>query len=362
MNFENMHQLLRTLYTEMLPLCNELSGVAKGIAGLGALFYVAYRIWQTLARAEPIDVFPLLRPIVIGTCIIFFQTLVISPINGIMSPIVQGCANMLGKQQQDVSSTKERRDRLEREAMLRDPEKAYLIDNEIYDKRMKELGMLDAIEKSNMFLQREIYQFKKGIQDGFKTVLETIYNGAALIIDVIRTFFLIILVIMGPIAFAISVWDGFQATLVQWITRYVGIYLWLPVSDIFSSIMARIHLLILQNDIKTFENPEYTGDGSNLLYIVFLLIGIIGYFTVPTVSSWIIESGGGGNYSRAINSATTKLGAGVAGFSGAALGSAVRGIPGLFKGVSNGISSGGRSLLNRFTNNETGSDSTNTNQ
>ncbi|MCD7907142.1 MAG: conjugative transposon protein TraJ, partial [Clostridium sp.] len=70
MNFENMHQLLRTLYTEMLPLCNELSGVAKGIAGLGALFYVAYRIWQTLARAEPIDVFPLLRPIVIGTCII----------------------------------------------------------------------------------------------------------------------------------------------------------------------------------------------------------------------------------------------------------------------------------------------------
>ena len=33
-----------------------MAGVAKGIAGLGALFYVAYRVWQSLARAEPIDV------------------------------------------------------------------------------------------------------------------------------------------------------------------------------------------------------------------------------------------------------------------------------------------------------------------
>ena len=46
-----------------------MAGVAKGIAGLGALFYVAYRVWQSLARAEPIDVFPMLRPFAIGLCI-----------------------------------------------------------------------------------------------------------------------------------------------------------------------------------------------------------------------------------------------------------------------------------------------------
>ena len=40
--------------------------VAKGIAGLGALFYVAAKVWQSLASAEPIDVYPLLRPFVIG--------------------------------------------------------------------------------------------------------------------------------------------------------------------------------------------------------------------------------------------------------------------------------------------------------
>lgn len=60
--FDNLHTILRSLYSEMMPLCSNMAGVAKGIAGLGALFYVAVRVWQSLARAEAIDVYPLLRP------------------------------------------------------------------------------------------------------------------------------------------------------------------------------------------------------------------------------------------------------------------------------------------------------------
>lgn len=75
-DFENLHQILRNLYEQMMPLCSQMTGVAKGIAGLGALFYVAYRVWQSLARAEPVDVYPLLRPFVLGFCIMFFPTVV----------------------------------------------------------------------------------------------------------------------------------------------------------------------------------------------------------------------------------------------------------------------------------------------
>ena len=46
----------RQLYEQMMPLCGDMAGVAKGIAGLGALFYVAYRVWQSLSRAEPVAV------------------------------------------------------------------------------------------------------------------------------------------------------------------------------------------------------------------------------------------------------------------------------------------------------------------
>ena len=44
MEFDNLHQILRSLYEQMMPLCADMAGVAKGIAGLGALFYVAYRV------------------------------------------------------------------------------------------------------------------------------------------------------------------------------------------------------------------------------------------------------------------------------------------------------------------------------
>ena len=130
----------------------------------------------------------------------------------------------------------------------------------------------------------------------------------------LRTFFLIVLYIVGPLCFDISVWDGFQSTLTQWCCRYIQIYLWLPVSDLFSTILAKIQVLMLQNDIEALQNdPNFSIEASNGVYIVFLIIGIIGYFTIPTVAGWIIQAGGGiGNYNRNVNTAGS-LGGSIAG-------------------------------------------------
>src|SRR5690606_32746004 len=95
MEFENLHEVLRSLYDEMLPMSADMAAVAKGIAGLGALFYVALKVWQALSRAEPIDVYPLLRPFAIGLCIMFFPTIVLGSINAVLSPVVQGTHGML---------------------------------------------------------------------------------------------------------------------------------------------------------------------------------------------------------------------------------------------------------------------------
>ena len=74
---ENLHTILRVLYDDMMVLCYPMSQVAMAIAGIGALLYIAYRVWQSLAQAEPIDLFPLMRPFAIGICILFFPTLVL---------------------------------------------------------------------------------------------------------------------------------------------------------------------------------------------------------------------------------------------------------------------------------------------
>lgn len=309
--FDNLHQILRALYDEMMPLCSNMTGVAKGIAGLGALFYVAAKVWQSLARAEPIDVYPLLRPFALGLCIMFFPTFVLGTINTVLSPVVRGCNDLLQTQTFDMNEYRQQKDKLEYEALMRNPETAYLASDEEFDRQLEELGWSpsDMITMTGMYMNRAAYDIKKSVRDWFRELLELMFQAAALIIDTLRTFFLIVLSILGPLAFAISVYDGFQSTLTQWITRYISIYLWLPVADLFSSVLARIQTLMLQRDIEELSDPNFIPDGSNSVYIIFMIIGIVGYFTIPTVAGWIVSAGGTSGYNRNITKAGVLAGA-----------------------------------------------------
>jgi conjugative transposon TraJ protein len=326
MEFNNLHEVLRSLYDEMLPLSADMAAVAKGLAGLGALFYVAIKVWEALSRAEPIDVYPLLRPFALGLCIMFFPTMVLGTINAVLSPVVQGTHSILENQVLDLNDLQTKKDQLDREAMLRNPETAYLISNEEFDKKLEELGWSpsDLATMSGMYLERGMHSMEQAVKDYFRNLLEVLFQAAALVIDTIRTFFLIVLSILGPIAFAISVWDGFQSTLSQWLTRYVSVYLWLPVADLFSSMLAKIQSLIIEKDIEMLADPTFIPDTSNTVYIIFMIIGIVGYFTIPTVTGWIIQSGGAGHFTRNISQTAIKSG----NIAGAGAGSAVGNIGG----------------------------------
>lgn len=338
MDVGNLHEILRDLYTEMMPLCADMAGVAKGLAGLGALFYVAMRVWSSLARAEPIDVYPLLRPFALGICILFFPTVVLGSINGLLSPVAEGCHSIVEAQAFDLQKYKEERDKLEYEALMRNPETAYLASDEEFDREIDELGWSpsDLATMAGMYYDRTMHNAKKAIGDAFRSLLEMLFEAAGLIIDTVRTFFLVVLSILGPIVFAFATWDGLQGSLAVWISRYISVYLWLPVSDIFSAMLTKIQVLMMQSDIEALQDPTFVPDMGNTVYIVFLLIGIIGFFTVPTVAGWIVEAGGGiGNYGRNINSASQAAGksAATGGKGMAAAGGAVAGnIGGRIKG------------------------------
>jgi len=310
MEYSNLHEVLRSLYDEMLPLSADMAAVAKGVAGLGALFYVALKVWQALSRAEPIDVYPLLRPFALGICIMFFPTIVLGTINAVLSPVVQGTHGILEGQVLDLNDLQQKKDLLEKEAMLRNPETAYLVSDEEFDRKLDELGWSpsDLVTMSGMYIEREMYDLGQTVRNWFRNLLEVLFQAAALVIDTLRTFFLIVLSILGPLAFAISVWDGFQSTLTQWLTRYISVYLWLPVADLFSSMLAKIQSLIVERDIEMLADPDYIPDTGNTVYIIFMIIGIVGYFTIPTVTGWIIQAGGAGNYTRNVTGTARKVG------------------------------------------------------
>ena len=340
MDFASLHELLHSTYDEMMPLCAQMTGIAKGIAGLGALFYIALRVWASIARAEAIDVFPLLRPFVLGFCIMFFPTVVLGTMNAVLSPVVRGTESMVHQQETSLAELTAKRDKLQEEAYLRNPETAYLVSNEKFDQKIEEMGIIgpeDAVTIAGMYAERAAYQTKQWFMKLVHDFLELLFHASGLIIDTLRTFILIVLSILGPIVFGIAVWDGLAGSLTAWFSRYISVYLWLPVSSILTALLTKIQVLMMLKDIDALSDPNYLPDSGTWYYIVFFLIGIVGYFCVPTVAGWIIEAGGGiGSYGRNVNQ-TAQRGAqgaytgGKAAMAGA--GAAVGNVGGRIKGA-----------------------------
>jgi conjugative transposon TraJ protein len=294
----SLHEVMDGLYTEMLPLCSRLIGVGRGIAGFAATWYIAARVWGHIARAEAIDFYPLFRPFVLGFASLIFPS-VLSMINAVMKPTVTATAQMV----KDSDVAIEQLLRMKEEAIKKtaywqmyvgpsgagDQDKWYK-----YHYGDKEEGFFENIGNDIKFASAKFsYNFRNSIKQWMSEVLKVLFEAAALCINTIRTFYLIVLGILGPLVFGIAVFDGFQHTLTVWIARYLNIFLWLPVANIFGGILGKIQENMLKEDLHQIAtNGDTFFSTTDTAYLIFMIIGIIGYFTVPSIANYIIHAGG----------------------------------------------------------------------
>lgn len=82
-----------------------------------------------------------------------------------------------------------------------------------------------------------------------------------------------------------------------------------PLPGVPNTRLARIQTLMLQKDIEQLSDPNFILDGSSTVYVIFMIIGIVGYFTVPTVAGWIVSAGGTTAYNRNLTRAGALTGA-----------------------------------------------------
>jgi len=168
-------------------------------------------------------------------------------------------------------------------------------------------GFFEGIGNDIKFaMAKASYNFRNSIKQWMSEVLRVFYEAASLCIDTIRTFYLIVLAILGPLVFGIAVFDGFQHSLTVWIARYINIFLWLPVANIFGSIIGKIQENMLKVDIAQVQDYGDTFFSStDTAYLIFMIIGIVGYFTVPSVANYIVHAGGGNTLLYKVTSLTT---------------------------------------------------------
>lgn len=306
-----MQSVLDRVYSEMLPLCSRLIDVARGIAGFGALWYIASRVWRQIASAEPIDFYPLLRPFALGMAIMMFP-MVIALMNGVLQPTVSATGKMVS----DSNKTIERLLKAKEAAIKKSKHWQMYVgeggsgDRDKWykytfpkDPNGNDEGLLDGLGHDiQFFMEKQSYNFRNSIKQWMKEILEVTYAAASLCINTLRTFFLIVLAILGPLVFGFAVFDGFQNTLTVWLARYVNIFLWLPIANIFGSILGKIQENMLKLDLSQIEQQGDTFfSGTDTAYLIFLIIGIVGYFSVPNVANYVVHAGGGNTILQKVN-------------------------------------------------------------
>lgn len=310
-SLKGMQPVLDQVYSQMLPLCSRLIDVGRGIAGFGALWYIGSRLWRQIASAEPVDVYPLLRPFALGMCILLFPA-VIAVMNGVMQPIVSATGSMVTGSNKAIEVLLKRK-----EAAIKSSKyyKMYVGEDgrgnsDLWykythpeDPNREEEGMMEGIGNDMKFwMDKQSYNMKNQIKQWMAEVLELLYAAASLCINTIRTFILIVLAILGPLVFGFAVFDGFQNSLTVWIARYVNIFLWLPVANIFGAILGKIQENMLKLDISQIEASGDTFFSStDIAYMIFLVIGIAGYFSVPGIANFIVNAGGGNSLLHKVN-------------------------------------------------------------
>lgn len=296
-----LHKVLDQLYKDMLPLCSKLITVGSGIAGFAALWSISSKVWQHLANAEPINFYPLFRPFVIGTCVFMFSS-VINLLNGVLQPVVNGTAEMVASSDQAITVLlKQKEEALKKTTVWQmyvgetgsgDRDKWYQYTHP--GENADDEGWMDAIGNDIKFaMERAGYNIRNSIKEWMSEILQFLFAGVSLCINTIRTFNLLILAILGPIVFGLSVFDGFHHTLKYWLAKYVNVFMWLPVANIYGAVIGKIQENMLKIDLSQIDNTGGTFFSStDVGYMIFLLIGIVGYTTVPSVANYIMFVGG----------------------------------------------------------------------
>jgi conjugative transposon TraJ protein len=307
---QGLQATLDQVFHTMLGYDGELTQVAQGLAGFGALFYISYRVWGHLARAETIDFFPLLRPFAIGLALAFYPAIV-GLFNGILQPTADATGALVTNSNAAISALLNQKQAL----LEQGAEWQMYVGNDgsgDKDKWAQYTGNTDNGISTGFGLTNWVkfqiaktsYDMKNTFKIMLAQFLEILFEAAALCVNTIRIFYLVVLAIVGPLAFGLSVFNGFHHVLTAWMAKYIHIFLWLPVCNIFGSIIGQVQQQMLKIDIAQLQASGSTSFGAtDAAYLVFLIMGILGYFTVPSITQNIITVFplGGAHLAKATN-------------------------------------------------------------
>ncbi len=265
-----------------------LVDMARAIGGIAAFFYISKRIYEQLIADNPVSILPLLRPFALVLVITFwgpFVNLLQVPTKGLtkLSEAVYADKKHIVKQRLD-----------EKHDAILAADLPVFYENEEKEAALWDKGINLLLTSYNIITGRAIQnQINFYIMDAIRQVLESFFEVLVYLIAFLRTVFCVLLVIFGPLVFAISIFDGFQDNYLQWIARFVNVNLYLPIALLILSLTQEILIYVLELEIEQINAMAiYLPQQFYVSNLVVPICGIIGMAMVPKIASWIVQASG----------------------------------------------------------------------
>lgn len=275
------HSIFNEHMEGMMHVSIAISGILAGLTIL--------KNYNGFVKGDGLDAFLILKPVMLLILIANFHTLVMTPLDSLVSIFIRGVTETCSVTNEEYLMT--------------------------WKENMETMAMTDItknIEAYNESIAEfesdsRIARFFKTIWEGLKRSVMSMMNltslktgaliGGLLYIvakvllfmqQVICYFYQIFIGIVGPVIFATSAWPGYEAGIKRWFARYIQLSCWIPAGFLVMMIGLEI--------TSAFADASLAGEtGLSATWFMILLhiVALVMISAVPKLATYWIESRGG---------------------------------------------------------------------
>jgi len=294
-------QATRELAGTRLPVFTASAAILAGL--LAGFYYLSLASDFMNGRRSLPDWFELLKPLIIFFCVCRFSALVVTPLNAVVGVFAKpiavqaeaGVKKSLRTQVSEVTAMANTASRNAGEQMgtgLEELRNSFRDDDPSRGRFRRVLDSVMTIYKGSLkYYNAGVQAFSvrflsTAIEKAVRWIETFVLMGLQIISAVLST----LLVLVGPLTFAISVMPWFSGGIKLWFERYVEFQLWAPVSNLIYTVTCYI-----SDCGETLITNMSSGEGSFgaiWMNILLMTVSIVCLTKTRAISSWIIETAG----------------------------------------------------------------------
>ena len=312
-NFYNIQQILEIIRLDLITIAGNIVWVGQAIGAIGALLYIAKLSYEGLLGGSLWNM-RTLRPFAIALILALYPQFMLVVDGLAMSVNIALSTTMMAADEvrvTDILKTRDLNPETDNDDGLIGIEDMHADESE---EVKGSLNLLTDDVSDNLSTFGWIGEkFYLAMMRFLEEILFRLSHAILVLINSLRVFFLVVLYICGPLVIGISAMPGFEATYMRWLGRYLSVHLWLGIGNIFEAIAIRLWRIIVESG-GFWTQGLGLEDAVNSVILtqwawMFLLVLIVGYFTIPIVAGWV-SSGSGIGQAGALLAASIGKGAG----------------------------------------------------